>query len=185
MIRHLFSWFRPVSADSNGCSVSWPFADGLNLQRSGHVSWTVVPGSGSKVCLWAWQVPHVQGTGHVFYSLPRSSKEQELLVNPYIVFYFFCTLIPKVDVLVDISKHRSWTFCPQLQPWIFCHSPTPRIDFKIWSWKTPGVSNALPQNRSRTPIRMVMCTHTHEQCSNLPAKKGRMLKFFRFVSIMS
>ena len=107
----------------------------------------------------------------------RSSKDQELLVNPYIVFYFFWTLIPKVDVLVDISKHRSWTFCPQLQPWIFCHSPTPRIDYKIWSWKTPGVSNALPQNRSRTPIRMVMCTHTHEQCSNLPAKKGRMLKF--------
>ena len=50
----------------------------------------------------------------------------------------FWTLIQKVEVLVDISKNRSWALCPPLQPWIFCHSPTPWIDYRFRSWKKPG-----------------------------------------------
>ena len=50
----------------------------------------------------------------------------------------FWTLIQKIDVLVDISKNRSWVLCPPLQRWIFCHSPTPWIDYRFQSWKKPG-----------------------------------------------
>ena len=58
-------------------------------------------------------------------------KRSKFSVRP-LVFYFFWTLIQKVDVLIDISKNRSWTFCPPLQPWIFWHSPTPCIDFSFF-----------------------------------------------------
>ena len=75
------------------------------------------------------------------------------------MFFFFWTIIQKVDVLVDISKNRSWTSCPVLEPPILCHSPTLCIEYRSGSWKKPGSFELSPTKHGDA--------RAYTQCSNL------------------
>ena len=96
------------------------------------------------------------------------------------MFYFFSTLIQKVDVLVDISKNQSWTLFPPLQPWIFCHSPTPCIDYRIWSRKSLEFQMVF-RKISRAPQSAWWCAYTHsvQTCHHDHASSKDLNNFVR------